>query len=108
MEQRLAEYSQTTLLAYREVEDALVQEAKQSERIDSLRQQLELVTLSYEQLQIEYLNGVSDYIDVLTALTDQQRIRRDLIEARRIRLERRIALYRALAGGFEPERARQS
>jgi NodT family efflux transporter outer membrane factor (OMF) lipoprotein len=96
--QRLYEYGQATLVAFREVEDALIQEAKQLERIESLREQVDLASRAYEQLQIEFFNGLADYIDVLTALTEQQQLRRDLIAARRDLLEFRIALYRALAG----------
>nr|NIT56192.1 TolC family protein [Fodinibius sp.]NIW44317.1 efflux transporter outer membrane subunit [Gammaproteobacteria bacterium]NIX02317.1 efflux transporter outer membrane subunit [Phycisphaerae bacterium]NIY24775.1 efflux transporter outer membrane subunit [Fodinibius sp.] len=102
--QRLYQYGQATLLAFQEVEDALIREKKQSERINSLEEQVSLARQSYEQLRVEYLNGVSDYIDVLTALTDEQQLRRDLLSAKLVLLEFRIALYRALAGGFETER----
>lgn len=106
-DQRLSEYGQTTLIAFREVEDALIGERKQRERIASLQEQTRLSGQSYRQLRLEYLNGVGDYIDVLTALTEDQRLRRDLVEARRILLERRIELYRALAGGFETPREKE-
>ena len=100
----LYEYGQATLLAFREVEDALVQEAKQRQRVESLERQVRLTTLAYEQLRLQFFNGLSDYIDVLTALTEAQRVRRDLTAARRELLEFRIALYRALAGGLETPR----
>jgi NodT family efflux transporter outer membrane factor (OMF) lipoprotein len=100
--QRLYEYGQVTLVAFREVENALIQEKKQAERIESLERQVTLAARAYERLRTEYLNGVTDYIDVLTALTDEQRLRRDLVSARLALLEFRVALYRALAGGFEP------
>lgn len=93
-------YGQATLVAFQEVEDALVQEAKQRERVASLERQARLTELAYEQLRLQFFNGLSDYIDVLTALTEAQRVRRDLTSARRLLLEFRIALYRALAGGW--------
>jgi len=96
----LAGYRQAVLEAIGEVEDALVQEAKQGERIGELEQQLELAQRSQQQLLLEYLNGVSNYIDVLAALTEEQQLQRDLLTARRTRLEFRVGLYRALAGGF--------
>jgi NodT family efflux transporter outer membrane factor (OMF) lipoprotein len=105
-QQRLYEYGQATLTAFQEVENALVQEQKQAERIDSLEQQVRLASRAYDQLRVEYFNGVSDYIDVLTALTDAQELRRDLLSARLSLLEFRIALYRALAGGFTPHAGR--
>lgn len=100
-EQRLHAYGQTILTAFREVEDALVQESKQAERIKSIDAQVQLSQQTYDQLRLEYLNGISEYLDVLTALTAQQRLQRDLISARRVLLENRIALYRALAGRIE-------
>ena len=102
--QRLYQYGQAVLTAYQEVEDALVQEKKQRQKIESIQKQLEMAQQSYEQLRLEYFNGMSDYLDVLTALDEEQRLQRDLLSARMTLLEYRIALYRALAGGFETER----
>ena len=104
--QRLYEYGQTVLNAFREVEDALIREKKQKQTIQSIRQQLELAQQAYEQLRVEYFNGMSGYLDVLTALDEQQQLRRDLLAARLRLLEYRIALYRSLAGGFELESMR--
>jgi multidrug efflux system outer membrane protein len=103
-DERLYDYGQTVLDAFREVENALIQEKKQGERIKSIEEQSRLVRQTYDQLRLEYLNGLTGYLDVLTALTNQQRIDRDLISAKGALLEYRIALYRALAGGFETER----
>ncbi len=103
-QQRLYEYGQTVLIAFREVEDALIQERKQLESIQVLEEQLVLAGQTYEQLQIEYFNGLSDYLAVLTALSQEQQLRRDLISANLTLLEYRIALYRALAGGFTTAR----
>lgn len=98
--QRLYEYGRAVLTAFQDVEDALVQEQKQRERIRSLKQQLNLSRETIQRLRTRYLNGSGNYIDVLNALTEQQQLRRDLLSARRTLLEHRIALYRALAGGF--------
>lgn len=100
---RVLEYGQAILTAFQEVEDALVREQKQIERIGSIERQLELNRSAYNRLQIEYFNGVTEYLDVLTALIEQQQLQRDLLEARRNLIEFRIALYRALAGGVETD-----
>lgn len=100
--QRLYEYGQTVLTAFQEVEDALVQERKQRQAIERIKDQLELADTTYEQLRRQYFNGQVGYIDVLTALTDRQDLERSLISAQRQLLAFRIALYRALAGGFDP------
>lgn len=101
-QQRLYEYGQTVLTAFREVEDALVQERKQKETIHSIESQIDLANQAYEQLRLRYLNGDGNYLDVLTALDDIQQLRRDLLSARLLLVEFRIALYRSLAGSFDP------
>jgi NodT family efflux transporter outer membrane factor (OMF) lipoprotein len=105
--QRLYEYGQTMLNAFREVEDALIREKKQLETIQSIKEQVNLAEQSYQQLRIEYFNGMGNYLDVLTALDEAQRLRRNLLSAKMTLLEYRIALYRSLAGGFETERETQ-
>ncbi|HBY69875.1 MAG TPA: hypothetical protein DEG69_20290 [Flavobacteriaceae bacterium] len=101
--QQLYNYGQTVLNSFREVEDALLQEQKQKEQLESLKRQLELAEKTSRQLKIEYLYGASEYLDVLLTLNQEQQLRRDLIAAEQTQLEIRIDLYRALAGGFEIE-----
>lgn len=94
----LSEYTRAVLIAFREVEDALALERVQSSQIERLIKQADLSRRSTEQLERQYLNGLANYLDVLSALTEQQELQRNLITARRERLETRVALYRALAG----------
>ncbi len=100
----LATYQQNVLTVIQEVEDSLIREQKQRIRIAELNRQVSLARRSYEQLLNEYFNGVGDYIGVLIALTDEQRLRRDLITARATLVEYRIAVYRALGGSLEGSR----
>ncbi|NBC07961.1 MAG: efflux transporter outer membrane subunit [Bacteroidetes bacterium] len=96
-QQRLYEYGQATLTAFREVEDALAQEQNQAQAITALEDQLRLARRAYEQLRLQYFNGTSTYLDVLTALDQMQQLRRDLLSARYLLMDYRIALCRALA-----------
>jgi NodT family efflux transporter outer membrane factor (OMF) lipoprotein len=105
---RLYEYGQTILTAFREVEDALVREKKQRERIQTLEEQVNVAQQAYEQLRTQYFNGAVDYLDVLTALDEVQRLRRDRLSAELALVEDRIALYRALAGAVETDREREN
>ena len=102
--QQLFLYGQTVLNSFREVEDALIQEQKQKERIEVLERRLDLAQKTNKQLRIEFLNGLSEYLDVLLSLDQEQQLQRDILEARQTLLEHRITLYRTLAGGFETER----
>jgi outer membrane protein TolC len=100
LKEAIADYRQAVIQAIAEVEIALARERKQIERIKSLRSQVAMVETSSRQLQREFLNGRRSYLEVLTALDDEQSLRRRLLSARRQLLEYRVALYRALAGGF--------
>lgn len=100
--ERAYAYGQSILVAFREVEDALVREARQRDRLDHLAAQITLAEQAYEQLRVQYFNGAAEYLAVLTALDDVQRLRRDLVAAELTLVETRIALYRALAGPIEP------
>lgn len=100
LSQQIAEYGETVLTAFREVEDALASESYQRIKVAQLEKQLSLADQTYAQLRNQYLNGVSDYIDVLDALREQQLLARELVAARQILIEFRIALHRAIAGGL--------
>lgn len=94
-------YGQTVLEAFQEVENNLILEVKLTEQIEVLEAQLRLASQTFGQLRIEYLNGSLPYLDVLSTLTQQQQLRREVTDTRLTLFETRIALYRALAGGFE-------
>jgi NodT family efflux transporter outer membrane factor (OMF) lipoprotein len=105
-QQQLSNYGQTVLVAFREVEDALIREIKQNQRLEVMEKQLDLAQKTNGQLRNEFLNGLSVYLDVLLGLDQEQQLRRDYIDEQLARMEIRIALYRALAGSFETEETR--
>ncbi len=100
----LNEYRQTLLDAFGEVEDALTREQRQQEYLASVDQQLRLSRLAIERLRDSYRNGAVDYLRVLNALLTDQSLERSRLQARRQWIEYRIALHRALAGGWTPVR----
>ena len=96
-------YAQTVLNAFREVEDNLVQEKYQLQRIKHLEEQVRLAGQASDQLRDQYLIGDVEYLDVLSAITGQQSLQRQLLSAQlELRLIR-ISLYLSLAGGFDPQ-----
>lgn len=99
--QRFAEYGETVLIAFREVEDALAREQYQRQRIARLSEQLELAEQASVQLREQYLIGETDYLNILSAITEAQRLQRATLSARLDLVLTRIALYLALAGDFD-------
>jgi len=101
-------YGQVVLNALTEVEDALAQEQRQAEYIASLERQLELAAGVIERSKDNYMKGITDYIRVLNAQQTYQELERTYLDARATQIETRIALYRALSGGWAMTRPEES
>ncbi|WP_321527583.1 TolC family protein [Sedimenticola selenatireducens] len=96
----LYDYSSVVIDALGEVEDALVREQQQRLRLQSLDRQLALTAEVVERTRYNYTKGTVNYLDVLDALRTHQSLQRDQLTARRSLISYRIALHRALAGGW--------
>ncbi len=109
-EENLATYRNTVLTAVKEVEDALVSETKQRERIVALRRVYATARQALEEAGVRYRNGLNDYLPVLTQLLAAQGLERDLIRAQADLLTTRVQLHRAMGGtwpeAFLPPQAR--
>jgi NodT family efflux transporter outer membrane factor (OMF) lipoprotein len=103
VEERLAAYHEAVLNAVREVEDALVAEARQGDLVQALLDRLESARQTYQESLARYRKGVSDFLPVLTAQLNQQETERSLVQAQRDRWVYRIQLHRALGGGWVDE-----
>lgn len=102
--EQLNSYAQVLLSSLKEVEDALVQEAKQAECVESLGRQLRLSEKATQQTRENYTKGGTDFTRYLTTLQSHQALQRSHLKAVRERLDYRVGLYRSLAGGWELER----
>ena len=98
VQERLAAYRETVYTAVKEVEDALVQEAKQETYLAALNEQIALAESYYSEASSRYQKGLDDYLPVLGALTNLQSLQRAEIAARHDLLAYRVALHRALGG----------
>ncbi len=94
-------WRQTILEALQEIEVALTQERRQGEFLDSLQTQLDLARQTYDRNRDRYTKGQTDYLRVLESLSSTQALERELVRARATLIERRIDLYRSIAGGWE-------
>ena len=102
-DENLAAYYNTVLTAVKEVEDALVSEAKQREHIQGLEQVVATARSALEEAGVRYQNGLNDYLPVLTQLLTVQGLERDLIRRQADLLTSRVQLYRALGGTWPQE-----
>ncbi|MCG6158170.1 TolC family protein [Rubinisphaera margarita] len=100
--QRLDEYEQTVVNAFREVEDALSEERYLLQRIELLESQLKNARLASEQLSKQYSVFDVDYLDLLSATQTEQRLQRENLAARLALILNRVQLYLALAGRIDP------
>ncbi len=100
LRERIAALAGASLTALREVEDALVQEVRRREHFERLNRQLELAQRLLEDSRARYLEGVSDYLPVITAVRSVQALEQGLLSVRRQLISDRIQLYRALGGDW--------
>ncbi len=101
--QALARYEKTIIVAFREVEDALVavrtareQSAAQETQVNALQSALHLADERYR-------GGISSYLEVLTARRNLFDAELALTETRRLQLVSTVQLYKALGGGWSPD-----
>ena len=96
----VAGYQQTVLRSFQEVEDALSGNRTATARIFRLQEQ-ENATEAAQRLTLDrYLNGLSDYLPVLTSQIFNFNSQSQLLAARRQLLSQRISLARALGGSW--------
>ncbi len=105
--QALAQYERAILVAFKEVEDALVavstardQRKAQAEQVAALRSALHLANLRYK-------GGLANYLDVLVAQRDLFEAELALIGTHRLYLVSIVQLYKALGGGWPADVARE-
>jgi NodT family efflux transporter outer membrane factor (OMF) lipoprotein len=96
--ERLATFSQAYLAAIEDVENSLYQERKQREFLDRLERRRRFLERTVEETRDRYTNGLTDFLPVLDALKELQRIERIIVRQERALLGFRIQLHRALGG----------
>ena len=104
----LNQYGQTVINAIAEVENALIKEKYQKEKIERIRENLEITEATLREAKLRYMNGLSDYLPSIAALTTLQTLERQLVLALQQLLSHRLSLYRALGGHWSAELVRPS
>lgn len=98
-----ASYENQVLKAFKEVNDAMITYQKYSEA-SSLNRNLQIAASKYVELaELQYLNGVISYMDVLDAQRTYFSAQLALIRNHCAELLALIDLYKALGGGWNEE-----
>ena len=102
--QVLAQYEQTIIVAFREVEDALVAVRTAREQALAQEGQVKALGSALHLAELRYKGGISPYLDVLTAKRSLFDAELSLAATRRLHLVSIVQLYKALGGGWTTTR----
>ena len=104
--QAIAQYEQSILVAFREVEDALVGVRTAREQREAQVQQVEALRSALRLANIRYKGGLANYLDVLIAQRNLFEAELALTGTHRLHLVSVVQLYKALGGGWTPDMER--
>lgn len=99
-QQTLAQYAKTVLQAFSEVETALLTRKEQLERRERVLVFLEEARAAQAVAENRYLRGLVGYLDVLEAQQARYSAEESLVLVDLAIMSNRVALYRALGGGW--------
>jgi multidrug efflux system outer membrane protein len=105
--QALAQYEQTILTAFREVEDALVAVTTAVEQVTAQEKQVKALQSALHLANLRYTGGIANYLDVLIAQRNRFDAELSLASTRRLHLVSIVQLYKALGGGWSPTAANE-
>lgn len=96
----IAQYEKAIQSAFREVADALAARATLGAQLDAQQRLADAAGANYRLADKRYRNGVDSYLNVLDAQRSQYSARQQLIAVRLAQQSNRVALYKALGGGW--------
>jgi len=95
----LLDYQQVWLAAIASVNQVLINEAQLLKITNNLKQQLDLAKRTEKLTTIKYLNGKSNYLNLLKAQESILSLERQFIDANKKVMMNRVLLYRELSHG---------
>ena len=101
--QALAQYEQSILIAFREVEDSLVAVRTARTQNDAQQQQVTALQSALKLAELRYKGGLANYLDVLVSRRNLFEAELAMTSSRRLHLVSVVQLYKALGGGWSPE-----
>ena len=101
--QALAQYEQSILIAFREVEDSLIAVRTARTQNDAQQQQVTALQSALKLAELRYKGGLANYLDVLVSRRNLFEAELAMTSSRRLHLVSVVQLYKALGGGWSPE-----
>jgi len=96
--ENVQEYAKSVAIALQEVYNALNNEAKQGAQLDLLQQKFKISVMARNEAYNSYMNGRDDFLRYISQHQSTQILERQIVQAKTIYINYRIALYRALGG----------
>ena len=96
----VAEYEKTIQVAFREVADALTARKWLDELVKAQQGMLDSETDRHRLAKARFLNGIAGSLEVLDAQRQKFAAEQLLVDARLMRMNNAVELYRALGGGY--------
>jgi len=96
----VAQYERAIQAAFRDVADALAGRATLDEQLRSAEAQAEAERVRYGLSDLRFRNGVSSSLELLDAQRSLFGAQQAVVQTRLALLQNRVAVYRALGGGF--------
>ena len=100
-QQALANFEQTVLTAFEDVENALSAFAKEQTRYQSLRESVRAQQAAVNLSRDLYQNGLTDFLRVLDSERSLYQAEDALVQSQAAISENLVALYKALGGGWQ-------
>ncbi len=97
----VANYRQTVLTAFQQVEDSLAQLRILSEEAEIIARAVKAAQQSLEISTIQYRSGTANYLQVITAQTSALQNQRSAVDILTRRLVASVSLIQALGGGWD-------
>lgn len=102
-EQTFLSYQSTVLMAFKEVEDALVSHSNELKRQNNLRQAVSANQLAVLLANERYKRGLTTFLDVLESQRSLYLSQSSLLDSEAKVSSDLVALYKALGGGWQTE-----
>ena len=98
--QKLLRYQQVIQQAYREVNNALIDQSKTREQLEAQKRQVETAEAYVRLARLKYDNGYAGYLEVLDAERNLFNIQLAFVRTRAGLFKALVNLYKSLGGGW--------